>query len=259
MRLKVRVQALGGKFLGDDIGGAIVTIRDAQTGEVLASGKTQGDSGNLSAAYSPGASPSALITPTATGSTVSWLTPDDGSAHFTADVALDRPRLLEIAAVGPLGGLQSAHRVAATEWLVPGQDVDTTLGLVLLMPGLLVQVMQPATHTAVPSGTTAQSIAFEASVGMMCGCPISGATDNPWVPDDFEVYADIVPVQAQRAAATRLPLAFNAAGTPSLFTGSFSFVPGTGPAFFEAIITARQISTSNIGTGTVTFFVKPPA
>src|SRR6476620_132988 len=44
--ITVRVIAKGGKFLGDDIGGAQVTIRDAQTGELLASGTTQGGSGN---------------------------------------------------------------------------------------------------------------------------------------------------------------------------------------------------------------------
>lgn len=257
MKLKVRVQALGGKFLGDDIGGAVVTVRDSQTGELLVSGRTQGNSGNLSATYAPGASPSALITPTAAGPTVSWLAPDDGTAHLTADLPLGRPRLLEIAALGPLGGLQSAHRVAATEWLVPGQDVDGPLGLVLVMPGLLVQVMQPATHTAIASGTEAVSIAFEASVAMMCGCPISNAANNPWIPDDFDVYADIVPVNAPGFAPARVPLTFNTAGTPSLFTGSFSFIPGAPPAFFEAVITARQKSTGNIGTGTVTFFVKP--
>jgi hypothetical protein len=32
----VRVIAKDGKFLGDDIGGALVTLRDVQTGELLA-------------------------------------------------------------------------------------------------------------------------------------------------------------------------------------------------------------------------------
>jgi len=36
-KITVRVIARDGKFLGDDIGGALVTIRDAHTGELLAS------------------------------------------------------------------------------------------------------------------------------------------------------------------------------------------------------------------------------
>jgi hypothetical protein len=50
-RLTVRVQARGGKFLGDDIGGAVVMLRDAQTGELLATGTTAGGSGTLSPSY----------------------------------------------------------------------------------------------------------------------------------------------------------------------------------------------------------------
>jgi hypothetical protein len=254
VRIKIRVQALGGKFLGDDIGGALVTIRDQQTGEVIASGRTFGNSGNLTSSYSAGASPSALITPSATGPVVQWLVPDDQSAHFVTDISVDRPRLLKVSARGPLGGLQSAHRVTATEWIVPGQSLD----LLLVIPGLLVQVKQPATHTAIPQGNTAIDIAFAANVGMMCGCPISAAPNSPWVPSDFDVHADITPVNAPGIARQQLPLTYNSGGVPSLFGGTLSFTPSQTPAFMEAIVTARQISTGNIGTGTVTFFVKPP-
>src|ERR1700722_3897065 len=41
----VRVIARDGKFLGDDIGGAAITIRDAHTRELLAKGTTSGGSG----------------------------------------------------------------------------------------------------------------------------------------------------------------------------------------------------------------------
>jgi hypothetical protein len=44
-RITVRVIARDGKFLGDDLGGALVTIRDLHTGDLLASGRTQGGSG----------------------------------------------------------------------------------------------------------------------------------------------------------------------------------------------------------------------
>ena len=44
-KVTVRVIARAGKFLGDDIGGAEVTIRDVRTGALLASGRTSGGSG----------------------------------------------------------------------------------------------------------------------------------------------------------------------------------------------------------------------
>ena len=41
-QIDVRVVAKGGKYLGDDIGGALVTVQDVQTGELLAKGSTAG-------------------------------------------------------------------------------------------------------------------------------------------------------------------------------------------------------------------------
>src|SRR5690349_17626234 len=46
-KITVRVIARTGKFLGDDIGGAEVTIRDVRSGELLAQGQTHGGSGPL--------------------------------------------------------------------------------------------------------------------------------------------------------------------------------------------------------------------
>jgi hypothetical protein len=43
--LEVRVIAKDGKYLGDDIGGALVTIYDVHTQELLARGTTSGGSG----------------------------------------------------------------------------------------------------------------------------------------------------------------------------------------------------------------------
>ena len=41
----MRAIARDGKFLGDDIGGALITVRDAWTKELLAQGVTTGASG----------------------------------------------------------------------------------------------------------------------------------------------------------------------------------------------------------------------
>jgi len=220
-----------------------------------------GDSGTLSAAYSTGASPSVIVTPPA--NTLWWLSPDAGTSQYTAELSLERPRLLEISAFGPLGGLQSAHRTTITQWFVPSQSVDDTLGLVLTLPGLLVQVMRPATHLTITPSSTPYTVSFEASVAMMCGCPIDNKPNNPWVPSDFEVYADIRQLSISPAPVTRITLLFSSKDVPSRYSGEFQFTPraapGNKPVFYEAVVTARQKSTSNIGTGTVTFFVLPPA
>src|ERR1044072_4661167 len=43
-QIDVRVIAKGGKYLGDDIGGALVTVEDVRTGGLLARGTTSGRS-----------------------------------------------------------------------------------------------------------------------------------------------------------------------------------------------------------------------
>ena len=263
--ITVRVQARGGKFLGDDIGGAVVTIRDPETGELFATGTTAGNSGSLSPTYAANASLSTIVTPTPTPGqppTVQWLLATDTSSRKTttsalvANFFLDRPRLLKFAAFGPLGGLQSAHRVAVTEWIVPGQNLTQPPGLVLLIPGLLVQVMSPATHTEYgPGASPPGAMDIEANVAMMCGCPISNVANNPWLRSDFDVSAQIREVGGPDVQRVKLDLN----GPPSLFTGTYIVPPNNtaAPIFYEAIITARQLSTGNVGTGTVTFFVQP--
>jgi len=121
-RITVRVQARGGKFLGDDIGGAVVTIRDAMTGELFATGTTAG---------------------------------------------------------------------------------------------------------------------------------------NPWVPGDFDVSAQIREVGGP--LLDTVTLAFNQTHTSGLFAGTWQMPSNrtTDPIFYEAIVSARQLSTGNVGTGTVTFFSNP--
>jgi hypothetical protein len=160
---------------------------------------------------------------------------------------IERPTLLEVTAFGPLGGLQSAHRATLTQWIVPGQTVDQGPGFVVELPGLLVQVMQPQIHLTLPSSSLPCTVPLQASVAMMCGCPI--ADGEPWVPGDFSVTAAIGPV-GQPAADTAV---LGYTGTTSLFSGSYRV---TAAGDYQAVITAVQASTGNTGTGTVTFFVK---
>ena len=262
--ITVRVQARGGKFLGDDIGGAVMTIRDAMTGELFATGTTAGGSGALSPTYAANASLSAIVTPTSGQSSVQWLLAVDTNSRktttsaFTAKLALDRPRLLAFEAFGPLGGLQSAHRVTATQWIVPGQNLTQPPGLVLMLPGLLVQVMSPATHTAFSASSSPTALDIVVTVAMMCGCPINDAPpNNPWLPSDFDVSAQIREVGGP--VLDTVTLAFNQNHTSGLFADTYHIPPNhtADPIYYEAIVSARQLSTGNVGTATVTFFTEP--
>jgi hypothetical protein len=246
-KITVRVQANGGKFLGDDIGGALVTLRDGQTGEFLASGVTSGDSGTLVGSYSPSASQRAIVTP-GPQPAIHWLLAAKTTSRFDAALPLERPTLLEVSAFGAVGGLQAAHRVTTAQWVVPGQQLTSGPGFVVEIPGLLLQVLEPATHLSLPS--LPATVPLRANVTMVCGCPIG--TGEPWIPGDFEVFAEIRRAGAKKSA--RVPLGF--AGQTSLFTGSH-VVREAG--FYEATFTAIQKSTGNTGTGQVTFFYQAPA
>lgn len=243
--LLIRVQARGGKYLGDDIGGSLVTVRDVQLDQVLASGTTSGNAGTLAAAYAPGASQSAIVTP-GSPPTVQWLVPDSGTGKFSCRVNLGHASLLEIAVFGPLGGLQTAHQSTVTQWVRPGDNLAITVD----MPGLLVQVLEPPTHLELPKPGSV--VHLKAKVAMMCGCPIQPGM--PWVPSDFEVMASIRRIPSTPVADVRLRFASRL--TPGIFEGTYR-VPAAG--FYGAVLEARQISTGNCGLGEVTFFTTPTA
>lgn len=45
-KITVRAKAKDAKFIGTSVGGALILIRNADTGELLASGRTEGSTGN---------------------------------------------------------------------------------------------------------------------------------------------------------------------------------------------------------------------
>lgn len=243
-RITVRVIAVGGKFLGDDVGGSQISIRDVHTGELLATGVTHGGSG-----------PAALMTQPMTRTQP--IPTEDGAnsaARFDATLTLDRARLVEVTAVGPLTA-PSPARASKTLWLYPGQHLSPsgdrqTDGLLIELPGLIVGIVTPPVHYLSHKHDPSKPMEIRANVTMMCGCPIAVA---PWPAADFEVVAHIQH-GAQRSA---VPLQFDTAepnGAPSQFF-SRAWTPGDTGVFNIAVV-AYQKSTGNLGVGqsSVTLF-----
>jgi hypothetical protein len=244
-KLLVRVQARGGKFLADDMGGAEVTVRDAHTGERLGGGLVQGtDSGTFASAYSAAASQLAVVTP-GPQPNVQWLTTGPQTSKLMLDLALRRPTLLDVTARGPVGGLQSIQQVTTSTWALPGSNLEQGPGLVVELPGLVVDVLSPATHQQVLQFPA--RIELTAKVMMMCGCQI--ADGGIWIPGDFVVSAAVSAVGSGQPA-TVVPL-FYQGGNTSVFAGLYTM---SGPGYFQAVISAVQQSIGNVGTATVTFY-----
>jgi hypothetical protein len=150
--LTVRVQTKDAKFLGTSMGGALITIKDVQTGEILAKGRTAGGTGNTTRI---------MKTPVARGMPIS----DDTAAKFTTTLDLDAPRLIEVTAYGPLANLQAANRVSATQWVVPGKHITEGDAWIMELPGLVVDVLAPPTHTMLTGFP--QAVKIEANITMM--------------------------------------------------------------------------------------------
>lgn len=238
--ITVRVIASGGKFLGDDIGGAQVTIRDVRSGELLAHGRTHGGSG-----------PAALMT-TALKRTQPIPVadpPSNDACRFDATLLLDTPRLLEISAFGPLAAPQSANRVTATTWVHPGSNLspagqEREDGFLLEIPGLMVQLLNPPAHFFPPRPDPSQVIPIRANVTMMCGCPISNVNGSPWPESDFDVVATIV----SKGTVEQFRLIYDDKADdniPSQFYWN-KWVPGR-QAVYEITVHAYQKSTGNTG------------
>ena len=150
--ITVHVKTKDAKFLGTSMGGALVTIKDAQTGELLAKGVTSGGTGNTALI---------MMTPLTRGRPIT----DESAAGFTVSIDIESPRLIEVTAYGPLVNLQAANKASATQWVVPGKHITGGDAWVIEIPGFVVDVLAPPTHVSL-SGTP-QSVDIRANVTMM--------------------------------------------------------------------------------------------
>lgn len=245
-QIDVRVIAKDGKYLGNDIGGALVTIHDVQTGELLAHGSTNGGSGVANLMDIP--LPRYAVLPV------------DEASVFTATLDLTEPKLIRVTAYGPQAAQQSANTVSQTQWVYPGKNIVGGAkggGLLLEIPGLVVQVLNPPTHF-LPQ-TAPDHIEISANVTMMCGCPI-GVGHPPWHPAQFEVKAVI---KQGTTTVTEVALEYQEnepLGVPSQFSGKWIVPPNTTgqPAIYDIIVFAFQQKNGNTGVDRATVLIPVP-
>lgn len=88
--ITVRVKSKDAKFVGSSMGGTLVTIKNVDTGELLAKGVTAGTTGNTD---------TIMKNPIKRGVPIS----DEKSAKYTATIDISEPTLVEVRAYGPLG------------------------------------------------------------------------------------------------------------------------------------------------------------
>ncbi|HMB37894.1 MAG TPA: hypothetical protein VKO85_02365 [Wenzhouxiangellaceae bacterium] len=227
----IRVLSRDAKFVGTSMGGARIVLRDVHTGEVLASGVTEGGTGNTS-----------MIMHRDGGRRTRMA--DGSAASFSATLDLDEPRLIEAEATGPAAQPQAEQRVSATQWVVPGRAPGGREGWILELPGFAVDVLAPPAHVRF-SGDLEQ-VEVRANVTMMCGCPIEPG--GLWDADGYEV--EMIVVRNGERIDSR-PMAY--AGQTSQFAGEFE----VGESGVYAItVYAYDPRTGNTGLDRTTFIVQ---
>ena len=232
-RVMVRAQAKDAKFIGSSIGGAYVTIHDERSGELLAQGTTQGSTGNTQ-----------LIMRTAheRGQQLA----DENTAGYLAILALEEPRFVTIEVTAPANQRQAAVTASTQVWLVPGKHMEGD-GIVLEIPGMVVNILSPQTHQFIDINSLENGLLpIRANVVMMCGCTISNG--GLWDAEQMDVAAI---VKHKGEYLTELPLAIR--DQVNTFEGELAVTEG---GLYEIIVYAYQPATGNTGVAHMNWIVE---
>ncbi len=152
-KVVVRALAKDAKFIGASMGGALVIIRNSETGEILSKGLTSGGTGNTDVL---------MKTPIRRHSSVT----DEKTAKFETTIDISEPVLATIEVSGPQGHKQASIKSSTQVWLIPGKDI-TGDGIVVEMPGFVVDVMAPQAHDDTNLNDTEASVQIKAKIVML--------------------------------------------------------------------------------------------
>lgn len=218
----VRAIAKDAKFIGTSMGGVMVTITNAETGEVLAKGLTEGSTGDTEILVK---SPKKRYEKLST----------EGSAKFTAHLKIDEPIFVTISTASIFRINQEVTSTTQV-WVIPGMDI-TGDGVVLELPGFVIDVVdiQPLTD--------GRGAKFQVKIIMMCGCPTEPG--GLWDSSKFEMKALI---KNNGEVVKTIPLIFT--GTTNIYEGQFK-VEQPGSYKIMAIVFDPRTENSGLAAETV--------
>ncbi|HSP12990.1 MAG TPA: hypothetical protein VLO29_10735 [Salegentibacter sp.] len=229
-KIMVRALATDAKFIGTSMGGAKIIIRDVETGKILDEGLTKGITGDTEVILlSPLDRYKEIVT--------------EETAGYEASLDLDKPTFVSVEAHGPMGKKQ-AQVISSTQlWMIPGRDI-TGNGIILEIPGFVVDVLSPQTHETINAET---EIEIRANIVMMCGCPVTeGGT---WDASDYEIKALISSISSEGKEQKEINL--NPTGKASTFSETVQLEKGE----YEIAVFAFDPKTGNAGLDKVHIIV----
>lgn len=215
----VRARAKDAKFIGSSIGGARILIKDATTGEILAQGFTRGSTGNTE---------SLMKQPQERHKNLS----DEKTAGFEASLDLEEPVFVSVEAYAPYNKKQARVLSSTQLWLIPGKDI-TGDGLVLEIPGFIVDILSPQTHERLKAD---EAVTLKANVVMMCGCPVSEG--GIWDASGYEIKA-IISQEGKKLKEVSLQ--------PEEKSSTFSASTNLEKGLYEVTVYAYDPVTGNTG------------
>jgi hypothetical protein len=219
----VRVLSKDAKFIGTDTGGVQVTLRDADTDEVLSQGMTAGATGNT---------PKIMTNGRARRETLS----DEGSAKYSAILDIRRPRRVTATITDLRVPKDAAITASSTQWILPGKSVGGGDGWVLELPGFAITSLEPLPKLVELRNGKA-SIPLKVKVTMQCGCPITPG--GMWDANKFQIS---VMLEDSAKAYPAVPLSY--AGQPSTFAGELAVAA---PGVYTIDVYAYDPSNGNTG------------
>lgn len=229
-KVTVRAKAKDAKFIGSSLGGALIMIKNANTGELLAKGLTTGSTGNTTLIMKEAHVRNKGIT-------------DDATAKFNASLRIDEPTFVTVEALAPANAINAQVHAKTQLWILPGKDMVGE-GIILEIPGFVIDLISPQRHAKL-SMAEKEEIDIKANIVMMCGCPITkGGT---WDSDQITVEA-IVKIDGKKAKVVVLKIS----DTPSTFVGKLKLEKSGN---YEIIVTAFNASSQNTGVSKMNFIV----
>lgn len=231
----VRVVAHHALALGDNVGGAAVTIREVETGRVLANGQQTGPSGDVKII---------MQTPHLQNEPVYSVRE---SASFTAELPLMKPTWVEISGEGPLKFPHAKRRASKVVLLYPGKAVAGD-GVVLELNGLLVAIEAPTTERPLGIGDEGT---LRTTVKMLCGCIVEPF--GTWDSRTLEFYGEL-----RLGSKVILKIDLYHQGPKGLFSGNFT-IPRSlkGEKEISLRVVAADAQGANVGFDEATYPLVP--
>lgn len=228
-RVLVRAVAHDAKLIGSDVGGARIMITDPATGSVLADGIQEGNTGDTRL----------IMTDRPPRHETMYDTP--GAAHYTAELMLETPRVVDITAIGPLDNPDATTRTTKRMLLMPGRHVEGE-GVILVLNGFSVDWLEPLPNNEPASG---EPVPVRVRVTMLCGCPTEPG--GLWDADDIDIR-----VRVTSGDDLIQEHVMNFSGETSIYEATLS---GLEPGSHRIEVTASDDEHANFGRARRTLLV----